>query len=128
MPMFYWDTVVDGIDVPDDPQVDDYFVQATLPVNPGDEYYTEANWASVPPRLVPLGAIYIEQTHVTRSGVIHHLHNYSPDSGMLPWITLYQGSYYLHDGTHRAYVAALRGEDFLEAHVIDLRDGGPYHG
>lgn len=81
--------------------------------------HTTTTWANIPTRAVPLDGLHLTQNQVSVPGLIHHAHGGPSWCGdPHPHVIHWQGRYWVNDGHHRALVAWLRGDQYLEARVL----------
>ena len=88
------------------------------------EGWTDSQWESAPVEEVPLDEIAAtnHKPYLYEERILHHM---SPEAraahGWPISIVHMFGVFWLQEGHHRCAAAILRGEDFIDAHVIRVR-------
>lgn len=80
----------------------------------------EIEWDSCPPVLIPVAEIGFAQDHCHLEGIVKHgLERGLPGWEGQPWphAILFEGWYWIVNGTHRSLIAWIRGEDTMFARV-----------
>jgi hypothetical protein len=77
-------------------------------------------WASLPLVPFPTGSLVPSQTGLSLDRLALILAGAPPEGGGAPRVVSYEGVRYIHDGTHRWIIAAIRNEEHFEAHWLAL--------